>query len=131
MVPRERYAEASVVLRRGGVGVWGVLVGAMKTRTASDYRRLVEQGAVWVDGVRVKNPKTSLLAGNTYDVRVTGKRPEWYRIEVRKPTAAGIRAALEREDVSVTYHNEDGSPCSKEEFLDVLAEGPITVEECA
>ena len=51
-------------------------------RSTSAARRLVEQGGVEVDGQRVTDPKTRLLPGSVYLVRVGSKSRRFARIRI-------------------------------------------------
>ena len=63
----------------------GSLLGALAhtglCKSSSDARRLIEQGAVQVDGQKVSDLKASLAVGGPYVVKA-GKRA-WARITVR------------------------------------------------
>ncbi len=72
-----------VTLEGGGESVWlpRALVQAGLVRSHSEGRRRIQQGAVHVDGERVRSQDASLDPGGTYVVRA-GKRA-WARITVR------------------------------------------------
>jgi tyrosyl-tRNA synthetase len=67
----------------GGVAelAWA-LKQANLAETTSAARRLIEQGGVEVDGLRVTDPKTRLLPGSVYLVRVGSKSRRFARIRI-------------------------------------------------
>jgi tyrosyl-tRNA synthetase len=65
----------------GGVPLPRALVGAGLTKSTSDARRLIQAGAVDVDGERATSIDAKLAAGGRYVVKA-GKR-SWAAISVR------------------------------------------------
>lgn len=72
--------EHTFAAEDGGVWIPKALAQAALVKSASDGRRMIEQGAVEVDGVRVTDAKAKLEAGKRYVVKV-GKRG-WAGIRV-------------------------------------------------
>ena len=66
----EREVTSSEI---GGVPLANILKHAELTRSTSEARRMIRQGAVRVDGERIENEETTLFRGGTHVVQV-GKR---------------------------------------------------------
>ena len=68
-MPEREVASSGI----GGVRLANVLKHAELTRSTSEARRMIRQGAVRVDGERIENEETTLLRGGTHVVQI-GKR---------------------------------------------------------
>jgi tyrosyl-tRNA synthetase len=65
--------ERDVLTATASITVAQALKGAELTASTSEAIRLINQGAVWIDGERVEDPKRELTAGNSVVFKV-GKR---------------------------------------------------------
>ncbi len=78
----DEMPEVSVTTERGAAGIIRMLVEAGMVKSNSEARRLVEQGGVSVDGVRVDDPATNIVlnhpvvlkAGKRQFARITGSQ---------------------------------------------------------
>jgi tyrosyl-tRNA synthetase len=67
---------------QGGLRLANALQGAGLVKSVSDGRRLLEQGGVELDQVRVTDPLHVLAVGGIYLVRVGSKNRKFARISV-------------------------------------------------
>src|SRR5574337_886816 len=97
----------------------------------SHFKRLMEQGGVMIDGTRIRDGKFSIAPGE-HTVCVThNKNKDWMKIEFVKSSQEELKnkaeALLKAEDpnldISVSFFNEDGTPCTREEFVVAMNEG--------
>ncbi len=78
----DEMPEVSITTERGAAGIIRMLVEAGMVKSNSEARRLVEQGGVSVDGVRVDDPATNIVlnhpvvlkAGKRQFARITGSQ---------------------------------------------------------
>jgi tyrosyl-tRNA synthetase len=69
----EDIQEATVNAANGGVGILQLLVETNLVGSKSEARRMIDQGAVTIDGTRVSDQNTTVMIGEGIIVRV-GKR---------------------------------------------------------
>jgi tyrosyl-tRNA synthetase len=74
--------EREVPTETGNITVMQVMKGAHLTASTSEAIRLINQGAVWIDGQRVEDPKQELAAGVSVVFKV-GKR-RFARVRIKQ-----------------------------------------------
>ncbi len=74
--------EREVLTTTGHISVSQVLKGAELTRSTSEAIRLINQGAVWIDGQRVGDPRQELAVGASVVFKV-GKR-RFARVRIKQ-----------------------------------------------
>lgn len=73
--------EQIIYINEDSIQIAKIMQQVALTKSTSDSRRLVEQGAVWLNDVRISDPTLLISLGNTYIIKVGKYRIAKIRLE--------------------------------------------------